>query len=113
MLNERITILQEANIISKEVSNYVFKVIELLSEHSFDENKMEMFTTHLAMATQRAISQNEELMFDDNIWNQIVVDPKFGQAVHLFEMISGYSPVLYMESEKKFLIMHLCNLSQD
>ena len=32
---------------------------------------------------------------------------------NLFEMIVTYSPVSYMESERKFLIMHLCNLSQD
>ena len=113
MLIERINILLEANIISKEVADYVIKVIDLLSEYSFEEGKMEMFTTHLAMATQRTVDQNEELEFDDSIWSQIEMDPKFNQAVELFEMISNHSPVPYMESERKFLIMHLCNLSQD
>ena len=55
----------------------------------------------------------EELEFDDSIWSQIELDPKFNQAKELFEKISSYSPVPYMESERKFLIMHLCNLSQD
>lgn len=113
MLIERINILLEANIISKEVADYVIKVIDLFNEYTFDEGKMEMFTTHLAMATQRTVDQNEELEFDDSIWSQIEMDPKFNQAVELFEMISNHSPVPYMESERKFLIMHLCNLSQD
>ena len=113
MLIERINILLEANIISKAVADYVIKVIDLFNEYTFDEGKMEMFTTHLAMATQRTVDQNEELEFDDSIWSQIELDPKFNQAKELFEKISSYSPVPYMESERKFLIMHLCNLSQD
>ncbi|NTW91248.1 MAG: PRD domain-containing protein [Erysipelotrichaceae bacterium] len=113
MLVERINILQEANIISKEVGDYVLKVIDLFDEYQFDESKMEMFTTHLAMATQRTVDQSEEIEFDESIWSQIEIDSKFEQAVNLFEMISKHSPVPYMESERKFLIMHLCNLSQD
>ncbi len=46
MLIERINILLEANIISKAVADYVIKVIDLLSGYSFEEGKMEMFTTH-------------------------------------------------------------------
>ncbi len=113
MLVERINILQEANIISNEVGNYVLKVIDLFDEYKFDESKMEMFTTHLAMATQRTVDQNEELEFDENIWSQIELDPKFNQAISLYNLMSIHSPVPYMESERKFLIMHLCNLSQD
>ena len=113
MLVERINILQEANVISKEVGDYVIKVIDLFDEYNFDESKMEMFTTHLAMATQRTVNQNEELEFDETIWTQIELDPKFNQAIELYDMMSKHSPVPYMESERKFLIMHLCNLSQD
>ena len=113
MLVERINILQEANVISKEVGYYVIKVIDLFDEYNFDESKMEMFTTHLAMATQRTVDQNEELEFDETIWSQIELDPKFNQAIELYDMMSKHSPVPYMESERKFLIMHLCNLSQD
>jgi len=113
MLIERINILQGANIISKDVADYVIKVIELMNEYQFDDSKMEMFTTHLAMATQRTIDQNEELMFDEAIWSQIETDINYDRAVELFELISNYSPTEYLESERKFLIMHLCNLSQD
>jgi hypothetical protein len=113
VLIERINILQEANVISKEVGDYVIKVIDLFDEYKFDESKMEMFTTHLAMATQRTVDQNEELEFDETIWSQIELDPKFNQAINLYDMMSKHSPVPYMESERKFLIMHLCNLSQD
>ena len=113
MLVERINILQEANVISKEVGDYVIKVIDLFDEYKFDESKMEMFTTHLAMATQRTVDQNEELEFDETIWSQIESNPKFNQAINLYDMMSKHSPVPYMESERKFLIMHLCNLSQD
>ena len=57
MLKERMDILQQASVISQEVSDYVKQVIDLL-EPSFSEKEsgMEMFTTHLAMATQRIIN---------------------------------------------------------
>ena len=113
MLIERINILQEANIISKEVGDYVIKVSDLLNDYKFDDSKMEMFTTHLAMATQRTIDQSEELEFDETIWSQIETDINFNKAVELFDLIKVHAPTTYLEAERKFLIMHLCNLSQD
>ena len=77
MLVERINILQKANIISKDVGDFVLKVINLYDEFKFDESKMEKFITHLAMASQRTVDQNEELSFDETIWSQIELDPKF------------------------------------
>ena len=88
-------------------------VADFFDEYKFDESKMEMFTTHLAMATQRTVDQNEEFEFDETIWTQIELDPKFEKASSLYTLISNHSPVSYMESERKFLIMHLCNLCQD
>ena len=113
MLIERIKILEDANIISKDVADFVLKVIDLLEEYGFDDSKMEMFTTHLAMATQRTLDKNEELIFDQAIWTQIESDINFTKALELYNEISSYSPAEYLESEQKFLIMHVCNLHQD
>jgi len=52
MLKERIDILQQGQVISAEVAEYSKKVIDLLEDGNYDEAKMEMFTTHLAMATE-------------------------------------------------------------
>lgn len=112
MLHERIKILEDAGVISHEVARFVVEVIRLLEPYQFDEAKMEMFTTHLAMATQRIIQSEEELMIDEEIWKQIEMDVKFNDAQVLFGAMAKLSPVEFPIEEAKFLTMHLCNLLQ-
>lgn len=113
MLKERINILQQANVISDIVATYVKRVIDEL-EPTFAKNQsgMEMFTTHLAMATQRITQQENGEELDDVIWNDVMLSPYFEQANVVYESITKYAPCTFPQGEKKFLIMHLCNLHQ-
>ena len=113
MLKERMDILQQASVISQEVSDYVKQVIDLL-EPSFSEKEsvMEMFTTHLAMATQRILNQDEVEQLDDCIWNDVLKSPCYDFAEQTFKMIENLAPCKFPEGEKRFLMMHLCNLHQ-
>lgn len=110
MLKERIEILRSANVINDDVAEKVNKVIDHMENFQFDQSKMEMFTTHLAMATQRIVKNEEVEQLDDEIWKQIVLDGDFEQAKNLMETMEKEISFTYPESEKKFLIMHLCNL---
>ena len=98
MLKERIEILRSAAIINDDVAQYVNKVIDILQEYNFDEPKMEMFTTHLAMAVQRIMVSGAVEQLDD--------------AKQVYSNITRDVPVKIPESEEKFLLMHLCNLLQ-
>lgn len=113
MLKERMDILQQASVISQEVSDYVKQVIDLL-EPSFSEkeSRMEMFTTHLAMATQRIINQDEVEQLDEAIWNDVLKSPCYDLAEQTFITIEEMAPCKFPEGEKRFLMMHLCNLHQ-
>ena len=113
MLKERIDILQQGQVISPEVAEYSKKVIDLLEDGNYDEAKMEMFTTHLAMATER-VKKNEPVeTLDDSIWQQISSDRCYDKATNMFDKIVSICPVVYPEGERKFLMMHLCSLLQD
>jgi hypothetical protein len=110
MLKERIHILEEAKIISNVVADFTNSVIDLLNKYPFEESKLEMFTTHFAMATQRIFMKDNEFELDEEIWTQVQKDKNFLKAnVLLSEIISG-APCYYSEGEKKFLVLHLCNL---
>jgi len=112
MLNERIEILRSAAIINDDVAQYVNKVIDILQEYNFDEPKMEMFTTHLAMAVQRIMVSGAVEQLDDAIWNEVQAFDAFDEAKQVYSNITRDVPVKIPESEEKFLLMHLCNLLQ-
>lgn len=113
MLKERIEILRSAAIINDEVAQYVNKVIDILQDYDFDKSKMEMFTTHLAMAVQRIMVSGAVEQLDDAIWNEVQAFDTFGEAKQVYSNITSDIPVQIPESEEKFLLMHLCNLLQE
>ena len=112
MLKERIEILRSAAIINDDVAQYVNKIIDTLEEYHFDESKMEMFTTHLAMAVQRIMTNGEVEHLDESIWNEVKNFDTFNEAKQVYANIVSDAPVQIPESEEKFLLMHLCNLLQ-
>lgn len=113
MLSERIEILREADVISEKTSLYVLSVIEQL-EHEFSEKEqiLEMFTTHLAMCIQRVLDHEEVEELDDFLWKQVEESSSYGEANKLLQKLLIDAPCEIPEGEKKFLLMHLCNLYQ-
>lgn len=112
MLKDRIEILRSAAVINDNVAQYVNKVIDALEKYQFDESKMEMFTTHLAMAVQRIMTNGEVEHLDESIWNEVKIFDTFNEAKQVYASIISDAPVQIPESEEKFLLMHLCNLLQ-
>ena len=112
MLKDRIEILRSAAVINDNVAQYVNKVINALENYHFDESKMEMFTTHLAMAVQRIMTNGEVEHLDESIWNEVQIFDTFNEAKQVYASIISDAPVQIPESEEKFLLMHLCNLLQ-
>ena len=112
MLKDRIEILRSAAVINDNVAQYVNKVIDALEKYQFDESKMEMFTTHLAMAVQRIMTNGEVEHLDESIWSEVKIFDTFNEAKQVYASIISDAPTQIPESEEKFLLMHLCNLLQ-
>lgn len=115
MLKSRIQILKQGNVISEEVAEYVNQVIDLMYVEipEADMSKAEMFTTHLAMATQRIFSGKPVDSPDEAIWEEIKEDSHFTKAEAFCNKIQSISPISCPEGEKRFIILHLCNLLQE
>ena len=112
MLRERIRILYEGNVISKGVKDFVDYTIDSLEEQmpKTDEEKLKMFTTHLAMATQRISEGKIVDSMDELIWEELLEDELYQTASDFYETIMEQSPVDFPTSEKQFLILHIRTL---
>ncbi len=112
MLKERIKILVEGNVISKQTGDFVNEVIDMLyAEYTYiNEDGAVMFTTHLAMATNRVANNEPVDELDAELWGQIKEADNFDKAVQAYEKVNELTFVNYPESEKQFLVMHLCNV---
>lgn len=112
MIKHRIEILKQAAVINEDVAEYVNRVIDLLGDE-YEIAKMEMFTTHLAMATQRIANNNPVGNLDEVIWKEVIESKHYVRATEIYDSFIYLSPIVVPEEEKKFLIMHICNLLQD
>ena len=109
-MKERIQILYENNVISKEIADFVYEIIDFLQAKNYPQEKVETFVTHLAMASQRVLNNEECMTFDDSIWNQVENNKSFQKSLEIYKYICDISPVKYPLSEEKFILLHLCNL---
>lgn len=114
ILKERIDILINGNVITQKVGDGVNEVIDLLyDEHpETDVEVAKMFITHLAMATHRVVNNEPVEELESSIWEEVLETEHFGKALCMFKKVKGMTNVEYPESERRFLIMHICNVLQ-
>lgn len=110
MIKDRINILRDAGIINDETADFVIAVAAGMESDAYDETGMEMFTTHLAMALHRVYAGEPVDILDADIWNDVVENEYYDQAVVMLKNLEQQSPVIVPEEEERFLVMHLCNL---
>ena len=114
MLKKRTMILKDANMINEEVKDFVFYCIDVLEQdiEDFKSDKAEMLVTHVAMAIQRVSNKEPVNELDEFIWTEILNEDCFENAETLYNKISKKCFIEIPESEKKFIIMHICNILQ-
>lgn len=111
-LQERLDILQSSNLIEEKVVCFCQRVIELLFEarDSYPTECLEIFITHLAMATQRIIRKEAEVGVDETIMHALKSENSYVTAEKLLQMIISEIDVEFPSSEKSLLLLHLCNI---
>lgn len=108
----RTDILHSSGIISEQVYSACMKTIDDLCAETdgLDEEKAGIFITHLAMALQR-ISKNEiESPVGDAVAEELKKNAAYDQALRFLGLISEHAEFEIPESEKQYLMIHLCNL---
>ena len=109
---ERIRILTEGQVISLKTGKYVCQVIDYLeaSDLKTDQDKLNTMLTHLAMATQRLLEGKEAEMPDEAVWKEVEEDSCYQEAEKLVKTIENLSFLTYPESERRYLLIHICNM---
>lgn len=109
---ERIQILQVNGVISDKVADYTKSVVDriLLEVPEVEQEKLEMFITHLAMAGKRAEEGTEENPMDEAILQGMKEEEAYEQAVVLRDQFLSMTDIKFPKTEQDFLSVHLCNL---
>lgn len=111
-LFERIWILQVNGVISEKVADYTRSIVErILSEvPEVEQEKLEMFITHLAMAGKRAEEGTEENPIDEAVLQVVKEEEAYEKAVMLRDQFLSMTDINFPKTEQDFLSVHLCNL---
>lgn len=111
-LFERIWILQVNGVIGEKVADYTRSIVErILSEvPEVEQEKLEMFITHLAMAGKRAEEGTEENPIDEAVLQVVKEEEAYEKAVMLRDQFLSMTDINFPKTEQDFLSVHLCNL---
>ncbi len=109
---ERIRILQSNGVISEKVADYSRDIVDLILSElpDVDQDKLEMFITHLAMAAMRAETGIAENPIDEALLEEIKEEEAYPKAIALRDRLLVMTDIPFPETEKDFLSVHLCNL---
>lgn len=110
----RLNILANNKIIDQDTLDKTIKIHKLLKFYEINHENSEqydMFITHIAMMMQRLknnISVNATI--DDDIYKDIKDCVSYKKASNILERIENTVITKIPEVEKRFLLLHLCNL---
>ncbi|HHW56810.1 MAG TPA: PRD domain-containing protein [Clostridia bacterium] len=110
----RIDLLVQGNVIDFDTGKAIKKIDEELRvnyEICTEDEHYEMFITHLAMSIKR-LKEGEKLesTIDDELFNEVKNCPNYYRALAILQNIEDRIEIKLPESEKRFVLLHLCNL---
>ena len=112
MLKQRIEILRNGGVIDNEVAEFVNRTIDMIASEypQIDADRAAMFTTHLAMASQRIKTGETVEMMDADMWQEITEAPEYPTAKDFAEKMFAMTKIEFPECERRFLMVHICNV---
>lgn len=112
MIQEKLTILRENNVINDLAYDYTQEVLKYLKDQNIiaDEDEADTFITHLAMATARQFTEEKVDSVNQIISEQIKTDPKYEVTLKYWNEIAALAPVSFQENEAEYFHLHLVTL---
>ncbi|ALV21516.1 hypothetical protein [Carnobacterium antarcticum] len=112
MIQEKLTILKENNVINDLVYDYAQEVLEFMKVQNIisNEDEADTFITHLAMATARQYTEEAVDSVDKMISEQITADEKYDEALKYWKKIAALAPISFRENEAEYFHLHLVTL---
>ncbi len=114
-LYQRIDILLGAEILPPQIAADVKKIVDeiLQKQPEVTLDKLEMFVTHLAMAAARLEKGEPCEALDPSIAETLEFEPTYEKAKEWLGELLLLQKTDFPESEKTFLLMHMCNLLEE
>lgn len=111
-LKERLKILRESGLIDNHTEEQTIKIVGILyeGEREPDMEKMEIFTTHIAMAIWRIQKGELEQPLAEEVLEDLKKEAVFEEAGKLGQRICEAVDVDFPQVEREYLMVHLCNL---
>ena len=111
-LYQRLEILEQAGLIEKRVAEQTDRIIRLIygAKPEVDTEKMEMFTTHIAMAMHRILNEENENPLAKEVLEGLKEEAVYAQVEALAQNVYETVDIEFPQVEREYLIVHLCNL---
>lgn len=112
MIGKKLGILKESKLIDEETEQFVLAVNSYLLEQKVIDNEehLDMFLTHIAMADARQKKNEPVISMDEFILSEIQQDEKLAESKALWQELSRYSSTKFSSDELWFVYMHIINI---
>lgn len=112
MLKMRMKILRDSGIISPETADFMERVIDLMEETfpAVPQDHAERFTTHMAMAAERVRTGELADPLAPDAWKEVTACDEYAKSRAFLARVTPLSPVEFPESERQYLLLHLCTM---
>ncbi|MGX7263004.1 PRD domain-containing protein [Enterococcus crotali] len=112
MIGKKLEILKDSKIIDEETEQFVLTVNNYLLEQKVinNEEHLDMFLTHIAMADARQKKNEPVIGMDELILSEIQNDEKLAESKALWQELSRYCATTFSQEELWFIYMHIINL---
>lgn len=107
MIELKLKILLENNVISQSVYEKSIVVLSHLTERVVDEQKLDVFMTHLSMALARMEKDEVMTMLDDTIYAEVTQSDNYEQAVALTKELEQQIDCQFPQEEIRYIHLHL------
>lgn len=116
MIDEKLTILLENDIIDDQIFKEMQDVIDYLKTSGviINGDEVDVFITHLAMASARVKNQEDPIeSVEDVVKSQIREAAEFEDAIKLWERVSEIVSIDFPIAENDYFYLHLVTLLQN
>lgn len=107
MIELKLKILLDNNVISQNVYEKSLSVLSYLAQKSVDEQKLDVFMTHLSMALARMEKDETMNILDDAIYAEVTQSDNYEQAVELTKTIEKHIDCQFPQEEIRYIHLHL------
>jgi len=115
MIQEKLTLLKENNVIDQTAYNYSQEAITYLKDKQViaEDDEADVLITHLAMATARQNTDETIEAVDDAIGEEIKMNQHYESAKQLWNELKAFAPTEFDTSEEGYFHLHLVTLLQE